>query len=422
METVAVYSEADRDASYLPYETETVCIGPAPANKSYLDMSRIISAAEVTDVEAIHPGYGFLSENVHFAEVCESCNIAFIGPRPEAARAVGNKVKTREVAKSIGVPVIPGSESSLKDENEAIKLAHQIGYPVILKASFGGGGHGMRIAHNDISIVNSFLAAQSEAKNVFKDGAVYLEKFIEEPRHIEIQIVADNYGSVIHLGERECSIQRRHQKIVEEAPSPAVSPDLRKKMGQAAIALAGALNYNNVGTVEFLLDKNNNFYFIEMNGRIQVEHPITEMVTGVDIVKKQIKIAAGMKLDLKQENITFNGHSIECRINAEDPMDDFRPSSGTIGRYYPAGGLGVRFDSHIYQGYQVSPYYDSLIGKLIVHRNSRDEAIKAMQRALAECIIDGIKTTIPLHKAIFKHTKFIDGQIDTNFLNRYFSK
>ena len=422
IESVAVYSEADKDAVYLKYATDTICIGPAQASKSYLDMSRIISAAEITDVEAIHPGYGFLAENVHFAEVCQSCNIVFIGPNPAASKLVGDKVKTIEIAKSIGIPVISGSGSALKDENEALKIVHQIGYPVILKASYGGGGRGMRLAHNDVSLVNSFLAAQSEAKSAFKDGAVYMEKYVEQPRHIEVQIAADNYGNVIHLGERECSLQRRHQKMVEEAPAPNIPDVLRDKICAAAVALAKALNYNNAGTVEFLLDKDNNFYFIEMNGRIQVEHPITEMVTGLDIVREQIRIASGERLNRKQSEVTFSGNSMECRINAEDPLDDFRPSAGQIQHYYQPGGIGVRVDSHIHQGYEVTPYYDSLLGKLIVHRPSRDEAIKTMQRALGEFIVEGIKTNIPLHSAIFRHSKFIDGQIDTTFIERYFIK
>jgi acetyl-CoA carboxylase biotin carboxylase subunit len=422
IESVAVYSEADKDAIYLKHATDTICIGPAPAAKSYLDMSRIISAAEITDVEAIHPGYGFLAENVHFAEVCQSCNIVFIGPNPAPSKLVGDKVKTIEIAKSIGIPVITGSGSALKDENEALRIVHQIGYPVILKASYGGGGRGMRLAHNDVSLVNSFIAAQSEAKSAFKDGAVYMEKYVEQPRHIEVQIAADNYGNVIHLGERECSLQRRHQKLVEEAPAPNIPDALRHKICAAAVALAKKLNYNNAGTVEFLIDKNNNFYFIEMNGRIQVEHPVTEMVTGLDIVREQIRIASGERLNRKQSDVAFGGHSMECRINAEDPLDDFRPSAGQIERYYQPGGIGVRVDSHIHQGYQVTPYYDSLLGKLIIHRPSRGEAIKAMQRALGEFIVEGIKTNIPLHSAIFRHPKFIEGQFDTTFIERYFIK
>ncbi|MEK7449819.1 MAG: acetyl-CoA carboxylase biotin carboxylase subunit [Planctomycetota bacterium] len=419
IETVAVYSEADRDAIYLNYATEKICIGPAPAAKSYLDMSKIISAAEITDVEAIHPGYGFLSENVHFAEVCESCNIIFIGPKPSASKAVSDKIQTRSVAKSCGVPLLPGSDTPLKDENEAVRIAHQIGFPVILKAARGGGGRGMRVAHNDMSLINSFLVVQSEAKSAFKESDIYMEKYIENSRHIEFQILADNYGNMIHLGERDCSLQRRHQKLVEESPSPVLAPDLREKIGAAAKKIARAINYNNAGTVEFLLDKNDNFYFIEMNGRIQVEHPVTEMVTGIDLVRKQIQIAAGEKLDIPQERVTLNGHAMECRINAEDPTDGFRPSTGKITKYYQPGGPGVRVDSHLYQGYEISPYYDSLIAKLIVYRDTRDKSIKAMKRALEEFVIEGIKTTIPLHLAIFGHSRFVEGQIDTTFVENY---
>ena len=419
IESVAVYSEADKDAIYLNYATEKICIGPASAAKSYLDMSKIISAAEITDVEAIHPGYGFLSENIHFAEICESCNIVFIGPRPTASRSVSDKIKTRNIAKKSGVPVLPGSDAPIKDENEAVRIAHEIGYPIILKAAHGGGGRGIRVAHNDMSLINSFLVVQSEAKTAFNASEIYIEKYIENLRHIEFQLLADNYGNIVHLGERDCSLQRRHQKLIEETPSPALTPELRAKMGEAAKTIARALNYNNAGTVEFLLAKNKDFYFIEMNGRIQVEHPITEIVTGIDLVQKQIQIATGEKLDLNQDSIKFNGYAIECRINAEDPTDGFRPSCGEITKYYSPGGPGVRVDSHLYQGYKISPYYDSLIAKLIVNRNTREKTIKAMGRALDEFIIEGIKTTIPLHQAIFGHSRYIQGHIDTTFIEDY---
>ncbi|MCK4908832.1 MAG: acetyl-CoA carboxylase biotin carboxylase subunit [Planctomycetes bacterium] len=419
IESVAVYSEADKDAIYLNYATEKICIGPASAAKSYLDMSKIISAAEITDVEAIHPGYGFLSENIHFAEICESCNIVFIGPRPTASRSVSDKIKTRNIAKKSGVPVLPGSDAPIKDENEAVRIAHEIGYPIILKAAHGGGGRGIRVAHNDMSLINSFLVVQSEAKTAFNASEIYIEKYIENLRHIEFQLLADNYGNIVHLGERDCSLQRRHQKLIEETPSPALTPELRAQMGEAAKTIARAANYNNAGTVEFLLAKNKDFYFIEMNGRIQVEHPITEIVTGIDLVQKQIQIATGEKLDLNQDSIKFNGYAIECRINAEDPTDGFRPSCGEITKYYSPGGPGVRVDSHLYQGYKISPYYDSLIAKLIVNRNTREKTIKAMGRALDEFIIEGIKTTIPLHQAIFGHSRYIQGHIDTTFIEDY---
>ncbi|MHC4606697.1 MAG: acetyl-CoA carboxylase biotin carboxylase subunit [Planctomycetota bacterium] len=401
VETVAVYSDADRDAIYLEHADYTVCIGPGPARESYLDISRILSAAEVSDVDAIHPGYGFLAENPHFAEICESCNIRFIGPTPEASRVTGDKVKARALAKKLKIPVIPGSDETLEDEKQALEVAHTIGYPVMIKAAGGGGGRGMRVVHNDGSLVQNFRAAQAEAGAAFRNSLLYLEKHIERPRHIEVQILADQHGNIVHLGERDCTIQRRYQKLIEEAPSPVVTPSLRKDMGAAAISFAKGAGYTNAGTVEFLVDERGKYYFMEMNARIQVEHPVTEMVTGID---------------------RWTGNAIECRINAEDPNDGFKPSAGRITGYYPPGGPGIRIDSHVYSGYRIPPYYDSLIGKLIVHRPTRDEAVQAMKRALSEFVVEGVPTTIPLHRAIFDHTQYIRGQVDTTFIESYFGK
>jgi acetyl-CoA carboxylase, biotin carboxylase subunit len=422
IESVVVYSEADRNSLYLKQADYAVCIGPGPAAKSYLDISRIISAAEITDVDAIHPGYGFLSENAHFAEICESCNIKFIGPPPEASRATGDKVTARELAKRLRIPTIPGSETAVKDEKEALEIAHRIGYPVMIKAAGGGGGRGMRVAHNDVSLVHSYLAAQAEAGAAFKNNALYLEKYVEKARHIEIQILGDAHGNLLHLGERDCTIQRRFQKLIEEAPSPVMTPGLRKDMGAAAVAFARGAKYANAGTCEFLVDERGKFYFIEMNARIQVEHPVTELVTGVDLIKEQIRIAAGEKLRFGQRDVVINGVAIECRINAENPADNFKPSPGKITAYYPPGGPGVRLDSHVYAGYQIPPYYDSMIGKLIVHKKTREEAVATMKRALAEFVVEGVPTTIPLHLAIFDHTQYIKGQVDTTFIESYFGK
>ena len=419
IETVAVYSDVDSNAVYLRYADDTVCIGPAVASKSYLDVPRIISAAEIADVEAIHPGYGFLSENPHFAEICASCKIKFIGPSPEAMQLLGNKSRARELARKVGVPVTPGSDGMIGTEQELLSVAHRIGYPVMIKAAAGGGGRGMRVAHNDISLVNGFHAAKTEAEAAFKDGSVYLEKYLEKPRHIEFQILADMHGNIVHLGERECSLQRRYQKLVEETPSPYLSKALRKEMGEAARKIAKAANYTNAGTVEFLVDKNGKYFFTEVNARIQVEHPVTETVTGIDIVKEQIRIAAGEKLGYGQRDIEFRGASIECRINAEDPDANFKPSPGRITMYMPPGGPGVRFDSHIYAGYDIPPNYDSLLGKLIVRGRDRNEAILVMRRALDEIVIEGVKTTISLHKRIFSHSNFISGDIDTGFIENY---
>ncbi len=419
IETVAVYSEADANALYLRYADETICIGPPSSLQSYLDIPRIISAAEVTDVEAIHPGYGFLSENSHFAEVCASCKIKFIGPTPETIDLVGHKSKARALAKKVGVPVIPGSASTIESEEEAVAVAHEIGYPVMIKAAAGGGGRGMRIAHNDISLINGFHSARLEAETAFKNSAVYIEKLIEKPRHIEFQILADEHGHVVHLGERDCSLQRRHQKLVEEAPSPVLEDKKRKEMGEAALRLAKAANYTNAGTVEFLLDKNHNFFFIEINARIQVEHPVTEMVTGIDLIQEQLRIASGEKLRFTQKDIKIRGSAIECRINAEDP-ETFAPSPGTITMFAAPGGIGVRLDSHAYGGYRIPTHYDSMIGKLIVFRENRTEAIQAMRRALDEFVIEGVKTTIPLHRRILKTLAFVQGAYDTSFIEQRF--
>jgi len=419
VESVAVYSEADSNAIYLRQADETICIGPARSSQSYLDIPRIISAAEIADVDAIHPGYGFLSENSHFAEVCESCGITFIGPTPKTIDLVGNKSQAKITAREADVPVIPGSAAVVESEGAAIEEAHRIGYPVLVKASSGGGGRGMRIARNDVSLVNGFLAARAEAEAAFGDSSVYLEKLIPNPRHVEIQILADNHGNMVHLGERDCSLQRRHQKVLEEAPSPALDEKLRAKMGEAAKRLCKAAGYTNAGTVEFLVDSDLNFYFMELNARVQVEHPVTEMVTGIDIVKEQIRIAAGERLSMRQKDVKIRGHAIECRINAENPDDDFRPSPGRIHGYFVPGGAHVRVDSHVYAGYDIPPHYDSLIAKLVVWGVDREEAMGRMRRALAEYVIEGIHTTIPLHRQILRHPKFVEGAVDTSFIETY---
>ncbi|KAF0244468.1 MAG: acetyl-CoA carboxylase biotin carboxylase [Planctomycetota bacterium] len=419
--TVCVYSEADRNAAYLKYADEAICIGPGPSAKSYLDISRIISAAEVSDVEAIHPGYGFLSENPHFAEVCASCNIEFIGPPPESMRLLGNKARCRELAKKTGVPTVSGSEI-IDSEEKGIAVAREVGYPVMIKAAAGGGGRGMRMAHNDVSLVSGMMSAQAEAGAAFGDASVFVEKYIDKARHVEIQIIGDKHGNMIHLGERDCSLQRRHQKLVEETPSPVVGTALRMEMGAAAAKLAKAAGYTNAGTVEFLVDAKGKYYLIEMNTRIQVEHGITELVTGVDLVREQIRVAAGERLSMKQEDVRWTGVAIECRINAEDPDANFRPCPGKITNFFAPGGPWVRWDSHVYTGYEIPPNYDSMVGKLMVHRPTRQEAIACMRRALEEIVIEGVKTTVPLHLEIFGHTHFIRGQVDTNFVEGYFAK
>ncbi len=422
IETVAVYSEEDRNAAYLRFADETVCIGPGQSDKSYLDISRIIAAAEIASVEAIHPGYGFLSENGHFAGVCRSCGIEFIGPCAEVLDLVGNKSNARKCAAAAGVPVIPGSDSLAGTDADAMETARKLGYPVMIKAAAGGGGKGMRSAHNDISLAGGLRAAKAEAAASFKDSSLYLEKLIKPARHVEVQILADQFGNVVHLGERDCSLQRRHQKLIEETPSPAVTPEIRRRLGAEAVAIAKAVNYTNAGTVEFLIDSEGRNYFMELNARIQVEHPVTEAVTGIDLVKEQIRIASGERLRFSQDDVAPRGCAIECRINAEDPSCDFKPSPGRISFYYPPGGKGVRVDSHIHSGYVVSPRYDSLIAKLIVHQDSRQDAIVCMRRALEEFIIDGVQTTIPLYLEILGHVDFVNGRVDTGFVERFLSR
>jgi acetyl-CoA carboxylase biotin carboxylase subunit len=417
--TVAVYSEADNNSMHVHMADEAICIGKGASSESYLRIDRLISAAEVADVDAIHPGYGFLSENAHFADVCESCNIRFIGPSSRAMKALEDKQISRALAKKAGVPIPPGSDGLVETEQEALTTAKKIGYPVMIKAIAGGGGRGLRVAHNDISMIKGFQTSRHEAEKAFGNGGVYIEKFIENPHHIEFQILGDGRGNIIHLGERDCSIQRRNQKVIEETPSPLIElkhKDLRKKMGKAAIRIAELANYTNAGTVEFIVDDQGNFYFLEVNKRIQVEHPITEEVTGVDLVKQQILITMGEPLKLG--DITFRGHSIECRINAEDPFDDFRPCPGRIEMYYAPGGPGVRVDSHAYAGYTIPPHYDSMIGKLITWGKDRRDAMERMSRALSEYVVTGIKTTIPFEQAILQDPNFRRGVYTTNFIEQ----
>lgn len=416
IKTVAVYSQADQEALHVQLADEAYCIGPTSSRESYLNMTNIISVAMITGCEAIHPGYGFMAENADFAEVCASCDIVFIGPSARAIETMGDKARARETMRSANVPIVPGSDGLIENYEEALKLAETIGYPVIIKASAGGGGKGMRIAWGQDELKNAIGMAQQEAETAFGNGGVYLEKYLEEPRHIEIQIMADSHGNVVHLGERDCSIQRRHQKLIEEAPSPAIDPEVRAQMGQAAILAARAVDYVTAGTVEFLLDKHNNFYFMEMNTRIQVEHPVTEYVTGIDLIKEQIMAAAGMPLSISQDDIEINGWSIECRINAEDSERNFMPSPGRISFYLPPGGFGVRIDSAVYQGYEISPFYDSMIAKVIVHGKTREEAIARMHRALSEFRIEGVKTTIPFHLRLLENRYFISGDFNTKFL------
>ncbi len=415
--TVAVYSEADADALHARLADEAVCIGPANPAGSYLNIPNIISAAEITDVEAIHPGYGFLAENAHFAEICQSCQINFIGPTPENIRLMGEKLAAKETMRKIGMPVIPGSCGAVKGKEDALKTAQAIKYPVIIKSAAGGGGKGMRICHNDVRLISALLTCQAESESAFGKADVYIEKYIPRARHVEIQILADKYGHIVYLGERECSIQRRYQKLIEESPSPAISAKLRKKLGELAVKGAKAINYTNVGTMEFLLDGSGNYYFMEMNTRIQVEHPVTEMVTGIDLLKQQIRSAAGERLNIKQDDIKFDGWAIECRINAEDAENNFLPSPGKITAYLLPGGLGVRVDSHIYTGYEVTPNYDSLLAKLIVYGKTRQEAIRTMQRALEEMVIEPIKTTIPFYRNVFTNSDFLEGKFYTDFVD-----
>jgi acetyl-CoA carboxylase biotin carboxylase subunit len=422
IKTLAVYSEADVQSLHVQLADEAICIGGPKSADSYLRADRIMSAAEIADVDAIHPGYGFLSENAKFAEQCESCNIKFIGPKSKSIKIMGDKAIAKDTVKKAGVPTVPGSDGPIESDAQAVKIARTIGYPVIIKAVAGGGGRGMRIAHNDVSLAKEFFVAKNEAEKAFGNGALYLEQYIERPRHIEFQILGDKFGKIIHLGERDCSVQRRHQKLIEESPSPFLTPDLRKKMGKAAIRAAEAAEYENAGTIEFLVDAKGNFYFIEMNTRIQVEHPVTEEVTGIDLVKQQIKIANGEKLEFDQSDITFTRHAIECRINAEDPARNFAPSPGTIGLYYAPGGLGVRVDSHAYSGYTIPPHYDSMIGKLICSGKTRKEALERTYRALSEYLVRGIKTTIPLHKAIMADPVFIEGKATTAYMEDFLSR
>jgi len=420
IQTVAVYSEADRDAIHTDLADEAVCIGSPKPKDSYLNEKNIISAAVLTGAEAIHPGFGFLSENSKFAEMCKECNIVFIGPDAEVINKMGNKSNARKIMANAGVPIIRGSEGVVKDEIDGLKIADDIGYPVMIKASAGGGGRGIRIVRNREDFINEFRTAKSEAKIAFGDDDMYIEKFVENPRHVEFQILSDNYGNTVYLGERDCSIQRRNQKILEEAPCPIMTEKLRRNMGNAAVRAARAVNYKNAGTIEFLLDKEFNFYFMEMNTRIQVEHPITEMVTGIDLVKEQIKIASGEKLEISQDDIKIQGHSIECRINAEDPARGFMPSPGIIELVHMPGGLGVRLDGAIYQGYKIPPNYDSMLAKLIVYGKTRNEAINRMRRALGEFIVEGVKTNIEFHYNILNNDKFLSSDIDTGFINKEF--
>jgi acetyl-CoA carboxylase, biotin carboxylase subunit len=417
---VAVYSEADRKASYVRLADEAVCIGPAECSQSYLNIPRIISAAEITNVDAIHPGYGFLAENINFAEICRDCGIAFVGPPVEAMRLLGDKVEARKLAQRAKVPVVPGSDGVIQDEKEAMKLANKIGYPIIIKAVAGGGGRGMRVVHNDVSFRAALTAARAEAEIAFGESSVYLEKFIVEPRHVEVQVMADHEGNVLHFYERDCSIQRRHQKMIEESPCPVLDPKDRERLAECAIRLIKEANYVNAATVEFLLDKDRKFYFIEVNTRIQVEHPVTEMVTGHDLIKWQIRIAGGEPMKLRQKDIKCQGAAIECRINAEDPANDFAPSPGTITEYIAPGGLGVRIDTHVHHGWTISPHYDSLIAKIIVHQKTRPEAIATMRRALQEFSIQPVKTTIPACLEILSHNLFVKGQVDTGFIEANF--
>lgn len=414
--TVAIYSEADQDSLHVHYADEAFCVGPAPGNRSYLNIPNIISAATIAGVDAIHPGYGFLAENARFAEICETHHIKFIGPRAEAIEKMGDKAVAKQSMKKAGVPVVPGSDGIIQDEEMVVKKAQEIGFPVIIKASAGGGGRGIRVVYDQDELLNAFRTAQSEADSAFGNPEVYMEKFIEEPRHIEVQLLLDEYGNGVYFGERDCSVQRRRQKMIEESPSPAISPETRRKIGEAALKGAKSIGYTNVGTVEFLLDKNGEFYFMEMNTRIQVEHPVTEMVTNIDLIKEQIKAAAGMKLELTQDQIKIRGHAIECRINAEDPMKNFQPSPGRISVYHVPGGPGVRVDSCAYQGYTIPPYYDSMIAKLIVWDESRPAAINRMLRALEEFEIQGVKTTIPFQMEVLKNPYFQRGEVYTNFI------
>ena len=418
IETVAIFSEADRGSAYLELADEAYCIGSAKSSQSYLKIDRVISVAEVGNVEAIHPGYGFLAENVHFNEICRSCKIDFIGPTPDAMSLLGDKNQARKLARDAKVAVVPGSDGLVDTESQAVQLAEEIGYPILIKATAGGGGKGMRVAANDLVLKSAFQAAKSEAEAAFGNAGVYLEKFIERPRHVEVQILADQHGNVVHLWERDCSTQRRHQKLIEESPAPNLPDYIRQDMCKAAVRLIKKANYSNAGTVEFIVDQENRFYFIEVNARIQVEHPVSEMVTGIDLIKSQIAIASGEKLSVKQSQIQVNGTAIECRINAENPDKNFQPNPGKIEQIILPGGFGVRLDTHVHAGYTVPPHYDSLIAKLIVHQPSRSEAIGTMLRALEELRIVGISTTASFHQKVLSHPDFVEGGVDTGFVER----
>ena len=416
--TVAAYSEADRESLPVRFADDDVCIGPAPSRQSYLRIPSLIAAAEITGADAIHPGYGFLAENAEFADTCKASNIAFIGPTGDQIRQMGDKATARRLAAEAGVPTVPGSPNTLEDMEEALAIAEEIGYPVIIKATAGGGGKGMRIALDPEQFAQVFNLARNEALAAFGNGAVYVERYLARPRHVEIQVLGDTYGKVAHLGERDCSIQRRHQKLIEESPSPALDHDLRSRMGEAAVRLASAIDYIGAGTIEFLLDEDGSFYFMEMNTRIQVEHPVTEMVTSFDLVKEQIRIAAGEPLSFRGDGTRLRGHAIECRVNAEDPYRNFQPCPGTITAYHPPGGPGVRVDSHVFAGYTVPPYYDSLLAKVIVHGNTREEALLRMEQALDSFILEGVTTTIPFLARVIRHPDFRAGTVDTKFLER----
>ncbi|MCD4690756.1 acetyl-CoA carboxylase biotin carboxylase subunit [bacterium] len=416
--TVAVHSEADTEALHVKFADETVCIGPAPGAKSYLNVKAILSACAVTGADAVHPGYGFLAENAEFAEICAVHGITFIGPTGEMMRLMGNKAQARTMMSEAGVPIVPGTDGAVPDVDAAAVAAEAIGYPVMIKASSGGGGKGMRIARDRESLITNFHIASSEAKAAFGDGEIYLEKLLIEPRHIEFQILGDSHGNVVHLGERDCSIQRRHQKLIEEAPSPAVDDDLRKRMGAAAVKGARGVGYSSAGTIEFLLDARGEFFFMEMNTRIQVEHPVTELVTGIDLVKEQIRVAAGEALSFSQNDLSILGHAIECRINAEDPEHDFAPRPGVVTELYVPGGPGVRVDTHVFSGYPIPPYYDSMIAKLLTHGSTREEALARMRRALSEFVIEGVTTTIPFHIEMMSDPEFVSGRFDTGTLER----
>jgi acetyl-CoA carboxylase, biotin carboxylase subunit len=418
LETVAVYSEADRESLHVRFADDDVCIGPAPSRQSYLKIPNIIAAAEITGADAIHPGYGFLAENAEFADICKASNIVFIGPTGDQIRQMGDKATARRLASEAGVPTVPGSPGTIDDPDEALAFAESIGFPVIIKATAGGGGKGMRIVAEAEQFPQLFGLAQNEALAAFNNGAVYVEKYIQHPRHVEIQVVGDNFGKVVHLGERDCSVQRRHQKLIEESPSPALSAVLRDRMGQAAVALASNIGYAGAGTLEFLLDTDGSFYFMEMNTRIQVEHPVTEMVTSFDLVKEQIRVAANEPISFQGDGRRLRGHAIECRINAEDPSRNFQPCPGLITAYHPPGGPGVRVDTHVYAGYTVPPYYDSLLAKVIVHGNDREEALTRMGQALDSFILEGVTTTIPFLARVIRHPDFVIGDIDTRFLER----